>query len=155
LSREVRRADPGDAAAIQRLVERAYERYVPRIGLRPAPMDANYRELVARGEVWVIDGADGVPVGTIVLVAHLDHVLVENVAVVPELQGQGIGRALLDFAERHAREQGVGELRLYTHELMKENRHLYARLGYEETGREVRRSFARIFFRKRLRSERG
>jgi GNAT superfamily N-acetyltransferase len=38
-------------------------------------------------------------VGLIVLIEEADHVLVENVAVDPGRQGEGIGRALLAFAE--------------------------------------------------------
>jgi hypothetical protein len=39
---------------------------------------------------------------------------------------------------------------LYTNEAMVENRRLYARLGYAETGRRVEDGYRRVFFRKRL-----
>ncbi len=89
---------PGDAAAITALVERAYAVYVPRIGLRPAPMDADHAAEIARGESFVIDRDDAVA-GVIVLVTGDDHLMIENVAVEPACQGQGLGTQLLEFAD--------------------------------------------------------
>jgi N-acetylglutamate synthase-like GNAT family acetyltransferase len=57
-------------------------------------MKADYGPKVARGQVSVADEAGGI-VGLIVLIREPDHLLVENVAVAPERQGEGIGRALL------------------------------------------------------------
>ena len=51
---------------------------------------------------------------------------VENVAVDPERQGEGIGRVLLDHAEEPGAEAGLAEIRLYTHSKMTENRAIYA-----------------------------
>ncbi|HET6521025.1 MAG TPA: GNAT family N-acetyltransferase, partial [Geminicoccaceae bacterium] len=89
-------------------------------------------------------------VGLIVLVDGADHLHVENVAVAPEAQGRGLGRALMAFAEAEARRRGHGEIRLYTHQRMVETPPFYAALGYAETGRGVQDGYERIFFRKRL-----
>lgn len=145
----LRPAVAADAPALRAMVESAYAVYVPRIGLRPAPMDADYDDLVARGLVTVAE-ADGQLAGALVLVPASDHLLIENVAVDPSHQGEGIGAALMDLAEERARAAGIGELRLYTHRLMTENRAWYTRLGYEETGRETQDGFHRVFFRKQL-----
>lgn len=112
-------------------------------------MDMDYVEKVAQGQVSVAEDA-GAVVGLIVLVPEPDHLLVENVAVDPERQGEGIGRALLAFAEDVAREAGTPTLCLYTHVLMTENRALYAHLGYEETHRRTDYGFERVFFAKSL-----
>jgi ribosomal protein S18 acetylase RimI-like enzyme len=145
----LRPAVAADAPGLRALVESAYAVYVPRIGLRPAPMDADYDDLVARGLVTVAE-AGGDLAGTLVLVPAADHLLIENVAVDPTHQGEGIGAALMRLAEERARAGGIGEIRLYTHRLMTENRAWYARLGYEETSRETQDGFDRIFFSKRL-----
>ena len=118
---------------LREIVERAYAPYVPRIGMRPLPMDDDYAARVARGQVWVArrPSVDAL----IVLVPEDGYLLVDNVAVAPEAQRQGLGRRLLEFAEAHARASGYDELRLYTNEKMVENRRLYARLGYEKLGR--------------------
>jgi ribosomal protein S18 acetylase RimI-like enzyme len=136
-------------AGLRALAESAYALYVPRIGLRPAPMDADYAGLVERGQVTVAE-VDRELAGALVLIPAADHLLVENVAVDPQHQGEGIGGALMRLAEERARAAGIGELRLYTHRLMTENLAWYARLGYEETGRETQDGFDRVFFRKRL-----
>lgn len=125
----------------------AYAPYVPRIGREPAPMTADYADLIGRSEVWVADEAGRV-VGVLVLRPGATALLLENVAVVPERQGRGIGRVLIAFAERKARDLGLTEISLYTNERMVENIHLYRKLGYVETDRRVEDGFARVFFRK-------
>jgi len=88
--------------------------------------------------------------GVIVLRRVDEHLLVENVTVDPARQAEGLGRALLRFGEDEARRLGISEMRLYTHELMRENIDLYGRLGWEEYDRRAENRFARVFFRKRL-----
>ena len=145
----MRRARPEEAAAIQELVLRAYAHYPGRIGLRPAPMDADYADELATKEVWVAP-AEGAPLAVLIVHPESDHLFVDNVAVAPEAQGGGVGRALLDFAEGRARELELSELRLYTHERMSENRAIYAHLGWEETVRRTDGRFARVYLRKRV-----
>lgn len=146
---QIRRTDPADLEPICGIVESAYGVYVERIGRRPGPMDANYLNEIARGQVWVGIGEEAV-VGLIVLIASHDHLLIENVAVSPDRQHEGIGRALLDHAEDLARADGLRELRLYTHEKMTENLDLYARLGYREFERRSEAGFDRVFLSKAL-----
>ena len=147
----LRRATASDAAAIRSIVDRAYGHYVERIGMRPGPMDDDYdaRVASASSEVTVVE-VDGAVAGYVVLVPSGDHLLVENVGVDPSHQGLGLGTALLDFAERRARDLGLDEIRLYTHELMTENRALYARRGFAEDELRVEHGLARVFLSKRL-----
>jgi ribosomal protein S18 acetylase RimI-like enzyme len=77
--------------------------------------------------------------------------LLDNVAVRPELHGRGIGRALIGFAEAEARRRGHVAIRLYTHVLMTENIALYANLGFTETGRVTEKGFDRVYMEKDLR----
>ena len=145
----IRPATGDDVDSIRALVERAYSRWVRLIGLRPAPMDADYAALVAAGDVFVLCEPD--VVGVLVLrPADGDALMVENVAVDPESQGNGFGPTLLEFADQQARERGVHELRLYTHELMTSNIELYQRLGWTEYDRLLSNGFARVFMRKHV-----
>lgn len=146
---QIRPATPEDATAVSELVQRAYAQYVDRIGRRPGPMDEDYREKVAEGKVSVAVEADEI-VGLIVLAEEPDHLLVENVAVAPERQSQGLGRALLAFAEEVATEANLATLRLYTHALMTENLAIYPHLGYAAIDRRTDNGFERVFFSKRL-----
>jgi GNAT superfamily N-acetyltransferase len=146
----IRLAEPADEAVVAAIVERAYGAYVERIGMRPGPMDVDHGEKARLGLVHVAE-LGGDVVGLIVLVETGGRLLIENVAVDPDRQGEGIGRRLLEFAEESARRAGIGTVALYTHEKMSENLDLYSRLGYEEDERRVERGFSRVFLSKRIR----
>ncbi len=147
---QVRPADPADISAIGDLVQHAYSSYIERIGRRPGPMDDDYAERVRLGRAFVAEDA-GEVVGLIVLIPRTDHLLVENVAVDPKRQGEGVGGMLLSFAETSARKAGLSTLRLYTHAKMTENLALYDHLGYEEVERRSEHGFERVFLSKRIR----
>ena len=143
----IRPAEPGDLPAITACVEAAYEHYIPRIGMRPGPMDTDHASRL--DATWVL--CDPGLAGLIVLLPDGDGaLLIENVAVDPSRQGHGYGRRLMDFAEDVARERGAPALTLYTHEKMTENQAIYTRLGYHETERRAEHGFARVFMRKPL-----
>ena len=145
----VRRAVPADRVAIEQLVRAAYQHYIERIGVPPAPMSADYGQLIADGAVWVSEADEGIA-GVLVVDLRTDHLLIDNVAVAPALQGGGVGTLLLGFAERLAVEHRLGEVRLYTNEKMTENLAYYPRRGYVESGRGIEHGFTRVYFRKRL-----
>jgi GNAT superfamily N-acetyltransferase len=144
---EIVQAARDDARAVAECVRAAYAHYVERIGREPAPMTADYEGLIDAGEVWVARAGEGVA-GVLVLRLQPPALLVENVAVAPDRQGEGLGRALMAFAEDRARAEGLAEVVLYTNERMTENLRFYPALGYAETGRAVQDGFARVFFRK-------
>jgi ribosomal protein S18 acetylase RimI-like enzyme len=142
-------ASEADVPAIRAVVEAAYSKWIPLIGRKPMPMTADYAALVAAGTVRVLrDGA--AVIGVLVLVDEPDHLLLENVCVAPERQGQGIGLRLLEFTEAEARRRGYSEVRLYTNVKFEANIALYRRHGYEETHRAGQDGFERVFMRKRL-----
>jgi len=143
----IRPASFSDLPAMTQIVAGAYQVYVERIGNPPGPMLDDYRVHVRNHTAWVAE-ADGNVAGLVVLLAEEDHLLLDNVAVDPAWHGRGIGRALLDFAEREAIRRGYTELRLYTHEKMTENLGMYSALGWEETGRRKQSGYSRVFFRK-------
>lgn len=148
----LRRARPDEAAAVGALVEAAFARHIEAVGRRPAPMDDDHAAHIAAGEQWVGDDADGIAgLGSaIVLTEHDDHLHVDNVAVAPALQGRGLGRALLAFAEQEARRRGLDEVRLHTNAAMTDNLAFYPNLGFVETARHEQRGFARVLFVKRV-----
>lgn len=144
---QIRPADAADLPEVERIVRDAYSKYLARIGKPPGPMLDDYAALVRGHAVWVA----GAPVtGLVVLLAEADHLLLDNVAVDPAAQGQGVGRALIEFAAAEARRRGYREMRLYTHQTMTENIALYGRTGWVETGRGEQRGLARVFFRKEV-----
>jgi ribosomal protein S18 acetylase RimI-like enzyme len=141
----LRPARSDEAAAVAALVEAAFSRHVQAVGRRPAPMDDDHAVRIARGEQYVSEDARGLA-SSIVLVDNGDHLVVNNVAVRPDLQGQGLGRELLAFAESEARLRGFPEVRLHTNAAMLDNIAMYPKLGYTEVGRETRSGFHRVLF---------
>lgn len=147
----IRRAEAADISVVEELAQRAYGPYVARIGVRPGPLDDDYAGKVSGGSVFVAED-DDVVIGFIVLVDGADHLLVENVAVAPERQSEGIGRTLLAFADDTARDAGHSTVKLYTHSRMTRNLALYRQLGFEEVAGPVGDRSERVFFAKRLES---
>lgn len=125
----VRYAVPVDLAAVHAVTHSAYRHYVDRIGARPAAMDADYPHLMRRGCLFVV----GSPaVATVTLLPEDGWLHLDNFAVAPDRQGQGLGRRILAFAEEHARQLWLPEVRVLTHEMMWENQRMCAAAGYEE-----------------------
>jgi GNAT superfamily N-acetyltransferase len=146
---EIRPAHAVEADTIRSLVRAAYALYVPRIGREPAPMTDDYAAQIEGGTVWVLVEADELA-GVIVLEDTPEALQVANVAVRPESQGRGLGRALLSFADDEARRRGYRAVILYTNVHMTENLGRYPALGYVEIGRGNEHGFDRVFFRKEL-----
>lgn len=144
-----RAAVAGEAEAILSLVRSAYAPYISRMDHEPAPMLADYAYLIENGHVQVAEEERQI-LGILVSYPRGCHLHVENIAVAPEGQGHGIGRALMNKAEELARGTGLGVIRLYTNEVMQENFPFYEALGYEITGRAVEEGYNRVFFRKDL-----
>lgn len=130
----MKRAELSDLGLVQEISAEAYiPAYEAVIGEVPRPAYEDYRPRVSRGEVWLLDTAEGCR-GIIVLEAKERYLLVYSLAVRPRFQGRGYGILLLDFAERHAKDIGVRELRLYTNTRMTANVRLYRRRGFHEVG---------------------
>ncbi|WP_194094043.1 GNAT family N-acetyltransferase [Marivivens aquimaris] len=144
----IRLAVPSDVAAITAIASASFAHYVPRIGQPPAPMVADYAELVSSGGAYVFE--DELILGYLVLEVLDDAMLLDIVAVSPEAQGRGVGKALMVFAENQTCAAGSSAIRLYTNALMHENVGLYGKIGYVETGRKTENGFDRIYMEKQL-----
>jgi ribosomal protein S18 acetylase RimI-like enzyme len=131
----IRRAVPGDAEMVQRISADAYiPAYVAVLGTIPKPATEDYAPRIERGQVWILE-IEGEPTGIAVLEENTDHLLIYSIAVRPEAQRKGYGRVLLDFAEKHAIELGLRDVRLYTNEQMERNLRLYRQHGFVEVGK--------------------
>ena len=148
-SEGIRLAAAADVDGVRACVRAAYGMYVDRMAQEPAPMTADYAALVASGVVHVLESEQGI-VGVLVSFPREGDYFIENVAVQPQLHGQGLGRRLLAFAEDLAREADRDAIELYTNAVMTENRAFYPRLGYVLLGERVEDGFARVYFRKSL-----
>lgn len=149
MGQNLRLATRDDLASIQGIVRAAYAHYVARIGREPGPMLDDYATLIDGGHVHVAE-RDGIVQGLLVLIPQKDAMLLDNVAVIPEARGSGLGRVMLAFAERVATEAGYKVIKLYTNEAMAENIALYTRLGYGETHRAKENGLRRVYMCKSL-----
>lgn len=145
----IRPAAAAEIAALAAIADRAYRKYVARIGRRPPPMDPDFAAHIAAGEVQVLERA-GALAGFVIWRPAGDHVFIDNVAVDPAHAGRGLGKALLAWVEDRAAALGIRELRLYTNARMTENLAMYPRLGWEMTDRRIEHGLDRFYFRKRL-----
>jgi N-acetylglutamate synthase-like GNAT family acetyltransferase len=132
---QLRRAVAADAGLVRELVRAAYAKWVPLIGREPRPMGASYDDAIARHVIDLCEVGAQV-VALIELVPEPACLLVENIAVLPQQQGQGIGDALLEHAEEVARSLQLPALRLYTNAAFASNIAFYARRGFVEVRRE-------------------
>jgi ribosomal protein S18 acetylase RimI-like enzyme len=143
----LRCATAADLPAIKAIIDAAYAKYLTRMDRRPAPMFRDYGPSVEDGTTWVA----GSPVTAVLtLYPREDHLLVENIAIHPDAQGRGLGRALMGFAEQEAARRGFTRMALVTHEAMTENQAIYGRLGYTEVDRHAEDGYRRIYMEKPL-----
>jgi GNAT superfamily N-acetyltransferase len=81
--------------------------------------------------------------GCIFVAEKPDHFYVGKLAVDPNAQGKGIGRRLLDAAERHARKHGKPAIELQTRIELTGNHDAFLRLGFNEISRTAHPGFDR------------
>ena len=144
-----RPANPADVEALRAVARRAYVRYIPRVGRRPAPMDADFPRHVAERQATVAEQG-GVVIGFVIAYPREDDYFVENVAVDPGHAGKGVGRGLMAEAEKAALAAGRRTVRLYTNVRMYENFAFYAGCGYKKTHEITESGFRRVYLEKEL-----
>ncbi len=145
----IRQAQLADQQAIETCVQSAYAKYTARIRKKPAPLLANYALLIAQEAVYVLANEEEIH-GVLVMMLQERSMFVENVAIDPRFQRQGLGRILMNFVEQQTRMYQLDEIRLYTNELMTENLDFYHHLGFDEEERGTEDGYRRVFLRKTL-----
>ncbi len=140
----VRAAGPGDVAAIVALVESAYRGDSSRAGWtteadlldgqRTDP-EAVAAHITAPDSVILLAERDGRLLACCHLERHDDHAYFGMFAVRPDLQGGGLGKAVIAEAERHARDEwDVPQLHMTVITVRAELIAWYERRGYVRTG---------------------
>lgn len=125
----LRRAMQADIPAIEALKDAAYRPNESIIGVPSLPRIADYRQVLAEHEVWLIEGATGLD-GVLVIAIELEKFTVWSVAVAPGAAGRGLGGELMRFAEERAAELGFDSVHLYTNAKLTQRIAWYERLGY-------------------------
>jgi GNAT superfamily N-acetyltransferase len=131
----IRPARRDDLERLQQIEVRAGSLFVevglPEIAAHPPP---TIDELQAAAELLVAivpEGAPDAPVGYAWIEIVDGHTHLEQLSVLPELGGQGIGTRLLDAVADWARDRGDTEITLTTFRDVPFNEPLYLRRGFE------------------------
>jgi ribosomal protein S18 acetylase RimI-like enzyme len=136
----VRRATPGDAEAVARLLHDFQMEFdEPSPGVEA--LGGRYAELIRNRDMTILLAGEG-PDGFAQLryrpwvysAGPNAHSYLEELYVIPSLRGQGIGRALLEAAMDAARGEGANHMELGTSENDTAARGLYETMGF--TNRE-------------------
>jgi N-acetylglutamate synthase-like GNAT family acetyltransferase len=145
----IHEAVDADVAGITRCVCAAYLGYIERVGKQPWPMLQDYSSVIRTSQVHVAE-RDGRIIGVLELLVTDLGLLLDSIAVDPTVQGTGVGRQLLQFAELEAKRQGFESIYLMTNEKMTENQALYARIGYVLFDKQTVHGYSRVLMRKAL-----
>lgn len=123
---------PEAAEVVHRLTQAAFG---DQVALDPPTGAADESVEKVRGELAQSAGGLGrlgpEPVACVRLVPGHDDLHVRRLAVLPELQGRGIGRAMMAWAESEAVRRGLGAVAIGVRIALRGNVAFFRRLGYE------------------------
>jgi ribosomal protein S18 acetylase RimI-like enzyme len=112
-------------------------------------MVADYDAEIAAHRVVVIEAAGKVS-GYMIAWPEADAYFIDNIAVDPGCQGDGLGRRLIDHAVAQAHRLHLPALLLYTNVQMIENLSMYAHLGFVEMHRAIEKGYHRVYMCRNL-----
>jgi len=131
-----RRAQTSDAAVLARLLHdfnTEYDDFTP----GPEALERRLRVLLARGDITVM--LAGEPPEALALLRFRPSLwgesadcYLEELYVVPDRRGQGIGTALMEATLSVAREEGAGRMEVCTSEADTAARALYEKMGFDD-----------------------
>lgn len=126
---KLRRAGADDVPAITRITNAAYTKWIAIIGREPMPMTVDYTLAIHR-HIFDFAEVDGVAFGLIEMIDEGTYLMIENLAVLPEHQGKGLGSFLLAHAEQVATTLNYPRVRLLTNGAFVSNIKFYQRHHY-------------------------
>jgi GNAT superfamily N-acetyltransferase len=135
LSLRIEPCGPEQAEIVHHLSQEAF---APQRALDPPSGVAtesvhDVRDDLARGEA-ALGWLGSRPVACMRMVAGAGRLHVRRLAVSPDLQGRGLGRAMMAWAESLARRRGLPEVTVAVRLALVGNRAFYGRLGYHPAG---------------------
>ncbi|KJQ53557.1 GNAT family N-acetyltransferase [Microbacterium sp. SA39] len=142
-------SDAGEVLTVQRAAFVSEAAIYGSVDMPPLTQTLSELEAELRSESGFTARIGGRLVGAIRFVEHDELLLIGRIAIAPDMQGEGIGRMLLDAAEE-ASSADVAEL--FTGSLSEANLRLYESCGYVEHERVPDGDgTAQVFMRKKLR----
>jgi ribosomal protein S18 acetylase RimI-like enzyme len=141
-----RRAVAEDHEIIIAIAQKAYEKYIERIGKEPAPM----RPIIQKEDVVFICEDNKHIIAFAILVKINDQIILDSIAVDPSHQKKGIGNNFIKFIEQYLIKQKFDKYQLYTNEKMFENIDWYQKIGFKIFKKVTEKGYNRIYFEKEL-----
>ena len=142
-------ADAGEVLTIQRAAFVSEAQIYGSVDMPPLTQTLEELEAELRESDGWVARVGGRLVGAIRSRKADGLLLIGRIAIAPDMQGAGIGRALLDAAETHS---GAEEAELFTGSLSEANIRLYESCGYVQTERvDTGDGIQEVYLRKRLR----
>ena len=141
-----RRAVAEDHKIIIAIAQKAYEKYVERMGKEPAPM----RPVIQKEDVVFICEDNKQIIAFAILVKINDQIILDNIAVDPSHQKKGIGNNFIKFIEQYLIKKKFDKYQLYTNEKMFENIKWYQKIGFKIFKKVTEKGYNRIYFEKEL-----
>jgi len=149
-SLHIREATPDDLPAVHAVTQAAYEQIKPIIGAQAHVFGETLGNLAQRmADGWTILLAESNKqiVGAVRCQEHKGEMYLGRLAVLPDAQHAGIGRALVMAVEQRGRDWGLPTVRLGAYEDVIPSRPYYERLGYHADERiELRSAPGRYFW---------
>ncbi|MEM7614465.1 MAG: GNAT family N-acetyltransferase [Pseudomonadota bacterium] len=146
----IRPARPSDLHQLRFLAQTAFAPYANRIRGRREPLSADLRELVMAGRISVFVVANAIR-GFVCYYTDGPDVHIEALAVGNKFRRRGVGRQLLDKADREGLRAGCRRAIFYTNAQMFENIAYFRAKGFQEVDRRLSNGFERVVLERYLR----
>lgn len=147
ISFDIRRADSEktDWAGVLNLIGRAFAYMDDRIDPPSSAKRLTVVDMARQAEQGVVLLAerDRELIGCVFLSPRPDAMYLGKLAVAPEYQRQGVGRALFDASIAATTEEGLVEIELQARVELTENHATFAAMGFRETGRTAHQGYDR------------
>lgn len=141
-------ADAGEVLTVQRAAFVSEALIYGSVDMPPLTQTFEALEAELRDAYGWVARVNGRLVGAIRGRIDGDLLLIGRIAIAPDMQGEGVGAALLEAAEANS---GAREAELFTGSLSEANIRLYERKGYVETQRvDQGEGIEEVYLRKRL-----
>ena len=141
--------DAGEVLTVQRAAFVSEAAIYGSVDMPPLTQTLSELEAELRSESGLTARIDGRLVGALRYVEKGALLLIGRIAIAPDMQGEGIGRLLLESAEKAS---GADVAELFTGSLSEANIRLYTSCGYEEHERVPDGDGTeQVFLRKNLR----
>ncbi len=145
----IRQSKINEHKDIKDCVNNAFQKYISVLGGRPSAIDTDFVPLIEKGQMYVA-AYNNIIAATMVIIKKKDHFLLKNVAVDNQFQKRGLGKKLLNFAEKMTLDNDVPVLQIYTNAALPELVSYWSKMGFQEAKRIRKGGHVIVYMSKKL-----